>query len=404
MNPGRRYQWILVGLLSANFGIVFFDRNAINVLMPFIQPELGISNSAIGALASALSLSWAIAGLCVGRLSDFLGKRKIVLIIASLLFSAASVISGIAGSFAMLLAARLLMGLAEGGVMPISQALVVAEVEPQRRGLAMGAAQNVGANLLGNFLAPVILVAFASAQGWRHAFFLAAAPGLAISLLMAWLIREPVQDRGAQRRTGPIRDVLRLRNVWLCIVLSILLVAFLLVFAAFMPVYLVQVLRMDKTTMSWLMSMWGLPSIAYAFLVTGASDRIGRRLVVISMGAISALIPLGVLVNPAGAWVLFILFGLAAAVSGIYPIVMATIPAETVSPSRVATVMGLTMGLGEVVGGVLSPGLAGLLADRFGLTAIVWVLLAISLGIVVASFGLEETAPIILQNRRIQSG
>jgi len=75
-----------------------------------------------------------------------------------------------------------------------------------------------------------------------------------------------------------------------------------------------------------------------------------------------------------------------------------------VSPSRVATVMGLTMGLGEVVGGVLSPGLAGLLADRFGLTAIVWVLLAISLGIVVASFGLEETAPIILQNRRIQSG
>jgi MFS family permease len=72
---------------------------------------------------------------------------------------------------------------------------------------------------------------------------------------------------------------------------------------------------------------------------------------------------------------------------------MATIPSETVSPSRLATAMGLTMGLGEVVGGVLSPGLAGLLADSFGLHAIVWVLLALSVGIFAFAFGLEETAP-----------
>jgi MFS transporter, ACS family, hexuronate transporter len=37
--PDRRYQWTLVGVLSLNFGIVFLDRNSINVLMPFIQPE-----------------------------------------------------------------------------------------------------------------------------------------------------------------------------------------------------------------------------------------------------------------------------------------------------------------------------------------------------------------------------
>ena len=35
-----RYQAWLVGLLSVNFGIVFFDRNSLNFLMPFVQPDL----------------------------------------------------------------------------------------------------------------------------------------------------------------------------------------------------------------------------------------------------------------------------------------------------------------------------------------------------------------------------
>jgi len=37
-SPG--YQTLLVFLLSLNFGIVFFDRQALNALMPFVQPDL----------------------------------------------------------------------------------------------------------------------------------------------------------------------------------------------------------------------------------------------------------------------------------------------------------------------------------------------------------------------------
>ena len=46
------YPWVLVGLLSFNFGVVYFDRNTINFLMPLIQPELHLSNSQIGLLGS----------------------------------------------------------------------------------------------------------------------------------------------------------------------------------------------------------------------------------------------------------------------------------------------------------------------------------------------------------------
>ncbi|MFX9634861.1 MFS transporter, partial [Acinetobacter baumannii] len=85
------------GLLSLNFGILFFDRNALNFLMPFVQPDLHLSNTQVGLFSSALSLTWALAGRAVGRLSDAIGARKPVIVAATLAFCACSVISGLAG-------------------------------------------------------------------------------------------------------------------------------------------------------------------------------------------------------------------------------------------------------------------------------------------------------------------
>ena len=191
----RVYPWVLVGLLSFNFGVVYFDRQALNFLMPLIQPELHLSNQQVGMLGSALGFSWALAGLVVGRVSDLLGRRKVILVIAAFIFSGASALAGWATSFSMLLVTRLLMGLAEGGVMPISQALISAEVDPARRGLAMGVAQNFGANLLSNFLGPIAVVAVGTAFGWRNAFYLAGLPGVLAAFLMLWLIREPPREQ-----------------------------------------------------------------------------------------------------------------------------------------------------------------------------------------------------------------
>src|SRR5579875_1182706 len=64
------YQIALVALLSVNFGIVFFDRNALGFLMPFVQPDLRLSNTEVGMLSSALSLTWACAAFGIGIVSD----------------------------------------------------------------------------------------------------------------------------------------------------------------------------------------------------------------------------------------------------------------------------------------------------------------------------------------------
>ena len=423
LTNSRGYQMLLVLLLSLNFGIVFFDRQALNVLMPFVQPDLQLSGTQIGLLAGGLSFSWAIAAFFVGRLSDTLGKRKILLVIATIAFSLCSFLSGLATSFLFLFAARLLMGAAEGGVMPISHAMVASEVDPERRGLAQGVAQNLGSNLLGSFAAPVVLVAFATMFSWREAFYLAALPGLLSAAMIWFVLREP---KAPSREAKPARNAsqavteyfaevgraMSVRNMWISVVVGILMVAHFVITWAFMPVFLVQARGMDAFSMSWLVGSLGIAAAIYSILVSGASDRIGRKPVMVFLPFLSLVGPLGVLLlDPADftgtgafglsnyAMVLIPIFFVGWMVNGTFPIFMATIPSETFKPIHHATVLGLAMGFCEVLGGVFGPPIAGMLNDRFGMETFLYVLMVLAVISGIVATGLVETAPAALRRR-----
>jgi MFS transporter, ACS family, hexuronate transporter len=81
----------------------------------------------------------------------------------------------------------------------------------------------------------------------------------------------------------------------LCIAISTLLVAYLLVFFTFTPLYLIQVRGFDQRQMSWIMSSFGVASMAVAFLVPGSSDRFGRKPVIIVASLLGLVLPLGLL-------------------------------------------------------------------------------------------------------------
>jgi MFS transporter, ACS family, hexuronate transporter len=396
-----RYQWLLVALLSANFGVVFFDRNVFSYLTSFIQADLKLSNFQIGNIASAFSFSWAIAGLGMGTLVDRFGRRKLMLVVATVAFSMASVLSGFAPGFAWLLGARLLMGVAEGGIMPITQTLIAAEVPHERRGLAQGITQNFGANLLANTLGPVIIVWMAIHFGWRNAFFLAALPGILMALLIAAWVREPAAPSTASPGArGGIAGVLADRSMLLCIAISTLLVAYLMVLFTFTPLYLIQVRGFDQQHMSWIMSSFGVASMAVAFLVPGSSDRFGRKPVIFAASLLGLVLPLGLLFTPGTSIApLMACIAVGAALSGVFPLAMATIPSEIVGPAKTATALSLTMGISEILGGVLAPSAAGKAADLNGLGMTLWILVGIVAAIIVLATMLRETAPAVLARR-----
>jgi MFS transporter, ACS family, hexuronate transporter len=396
--PGARYQALLVGLLSLNFGILFFDRNALSFLMPFVKPALGLSNTQVGLASSSLSLSWALAALFVGAAADRGGRRKAYLLGATLAFSLCSFLTGLATSFLMLLGARLLMGFAEGGVNPISQSITALTVPPERRGLAMGVMQNFGSNLLGSFAAPVLLVGFAAAWGWQRAFFLAGIPGLVSAWLLWRFVREPAAAtvQGAlvkEPLSSRLRQIMRQRNMVLCALISILLVSYLVICWSFAPLFLTQVRGFSPRSMSWLMGTLGISATVTSFVVSGISDRIGRRPVMIFTAYLGVILPLGALYYGGSIWILAAIFFFGWALTGLFPLFMGTIPSESVAARNMTTAMALVMGVGEVFGGVLSPTIAGWAADRAGLAAPLWIMFGLCIAAGTLALGLSETAP-----------
>jgi predicted MFS family arabinose efflux permease len=399
---------------------VLFDRNATNFLMPSIQPELGLNSTQVGLLSSGLSLTWALAAFGMGVLSDRMGSRKRLLILATLAFSLCSFGSGLATGFALLLMTRMLMGAAEGGVMPISQSLIAADVHPKHHGLAMGISQGFASSLMGTFVAPVLLVALADAYGWRTSFFLAGAPGFLLALLMAWFIREPEAPSptaaGATTAVPPAgprdkrpgfdlasyREVLRERNVWLCAILSTLLVAYLVVTWAFMPLYLTQVRGFSDSTWSWLIASLGIAATIASFAIPGLSDRIGRRGPMIVVPLLAVILPLGAMFFTGPVWILGAIFVTGWLFTGTMPLVMSTVPAESVDARHMAGALGVCMGAGELIGGVLAPTIAGVAADLTTPRAPLWILVGLAVCAGVVAMGVRETAPRIVG--KIRSG
>jgi MFS family permease len=200
---------------------------------------------------------------------------------------------------------------------------------------------------------------------------------------------------------GSFNELLSDRSMLLCIAISTLLVAYLMVLFTFTPLNLIRVRGFDVRHMSWIMSSFGVASMAVAFVVPGSSDRFGRKPVILRAALMGLVLPFGLLfiggnqVSP-----LITCIAVGSALSGVFPLAMATIPSEIVGAARTATALSLTMGISEIVGGVLAPSAAGIVADHEGLGATLWILVGIIAAIIVLAAMLPETAPAALARRK----
>jgi predicted MFS family arabinose efflux permease len=395
-----RYENRMIAVLCLMFGVVFFDRNAMSNLAVFVQRDLTLSNFEITLLVAGLSCAWAIAALLIGAISDRTGSRKGLLVITVLMFSACSVLGGVAAGFMTLLASRILMGFSEGGILPIAQSMVALESDEKRRGFNMGVMQNAGSNLIGSFLAPIVLTAIALAWGWRSAFFAAAIPGFICAALIWFFVREPkTHEIAANLSAAPgekmgMASMLRYRNIWLCALMSILMVPWMIIGWVFLQLYLINVRGVGEQDASFVASVLGISAFVFAFIVPGLSDKIGRKPVMIGFTLLGALYPIFTLYFTGPLWMLGALIFVAWSASAVFPLFMATVPSETIPARYVATSMGLVMGLGELIGGTSVVPLAGAAADKWGLQAPMWIAVILALVSAFLALFLKETAPV----------
>jgi MFS family permease len=406
----KRYENLLVVVLCLAFGFVFFDRQAVPFLFPFISKELTLDNTQLGIIIGVLATTWAISGAAVGKLSDKLGVRKPILLTAIVAFSTLSALSGLVNGFLSLLLIRALMGIAEGAVLPMAQSLMMEASQPHRRGLNMGLVQTTSSGLLGGVLAPPVVVGLATAYGWRTAFYLTIIPGLLIAVWIWRAVRERPPDSPLLQADGTwaepaghkpsIGEVIRMRNIWLCMLIAVCMLTWFILILTFTPTYLVTVAGFAPTTMATVMTFLGVAWVIWGIITPAISDRIGRKTTLTIFSAVAVFCPLAVVfISSSVALSIAVLITFVGI--GCFSLFMATIPGETVSHGALATALGLVMGIGEISGGAIAPVIAGIASDAWGLQAAMFIAAGGAAIAVLLSLGLHETAPRVLERRGI---
>ncbi len=192
--------------------ISFFDRGNLAVAAPILARELGLSPWSLGVLLSAFFWTYALFQIVSGWAVDRFQVR-LAYAVGFLLWSLATLGTGLVSSFAGLLVMRFLLGIGESVTYPASSRILAAVFPENRRGLA-NALVDLGARIgpaAGTFAGALLVASI----GWRGLFFITG--GLGLLWLVPWAITAPrvlEQTPGVQAPELSWGQLLRSKSVW----------------------------------------------------------------------------------------------------------------------------------------------------------------------------------------------
>ena len=283
-------------------------------------------------------------------------------------------------------------------MIPQTQSILAMESSERRRGFNLGFTMNTSNALFGSILAPVLLVALATKFDWHMAFYLTIIPGIILSIFILKGVKNPdpakyqAMHATASTEKVSVKDVLKNRNIWLSIVVFSLVMTTLMAFQIFGPTYLVQAKGLSATTMSFVMASFGVGYAIFGFLIPAISERTGRKGASMVSGLLLILVPLSIVFVDSVPLMMLLLF-IGSAGSGVIGMSMSVIPVESVPLQYSGLAIGLTIGIGEFVGGFLNPVVNGALADNFGIQTPLFVAAGAAAVALLFTFFFKETAP-----------
>ena len=183
----------LLTIATAQF-MVALDTTIVNVALPHIQRSLGFTGAGLEWVVNAYAVTFGGVLLIGGRAGDLFGRRR-VFALGLLLFSAASLAGGLAGSQAWLLAARAVQGTGAAITAPAALALIATtfpEGGPRSRAMGVYSATTAVGGAIG-LLAGGLLTTYAS---WRWVLYVNVPIGLAVSLSAPLVLVEAPRVRG----------------------------------------------------------------------------------------------------------------------------------------------------------------------------------------------------------------
>jgi ACS family hexuronate transporter-like MFS transporter len=399
----RQNRWYPVALVTVAIAISYFDRQTLPVAIAAIQHNIPISDEQFSYLQTAFLLSYAALYVGGGRLLDLLGTGRGFTLIM-LWWSIACALHGLASGFGLLLCARFLLGMGEGGGFPAAIRVVAEWIAPEHRSTAVGII-NAG-TAVGSVLAPPLIGLVLLHSGWKMVFFVSG--GVGIAWVLWWMIAyrgssgaasvNAPDDRAISPRPA-IRKLASLRIVQSLVFAKFMSDSAWYFMLFWLPKYLYDARHFDIKQVSYYAWIPYAASGCGSFLGGLFSSRLFGggmsldRARKTALGLSAALMPVVMLVPIVPIQLALALFSIAFFCQQSWSGLVMTLPADIFPLSAVGTVSGF-VGFGGAIGGAVFGIVAGyLLQHGFGYQ---------TLFILVGSFHLIGFLAIVLVGGRIQ--
>src|SRR5438445_5350775 len=168
--------WVILVLICRAQFMVILDATIVNVALPSIQKDLGLSQANLQWVINAYTLVFAGFLLLGGRAGDLLGRKRLFLV-GLVIFTAASLLNGLATSAGMLIGFRALQGFGAALISPAALSIIsttFAEGKERARALGVWAAIAIGGSAFGLVLGGWLTQSYS----WQWIFFVNCSLGI----------------------------------------------------------------------------------------------------------------------------------------------------------------------------------------------------------------------------------
>lgn len=272
-----------MAILYVLFLFDFIIRYGVNAILPLIQDDLGISASQIGLLGSAVFFGMAVFVMPISFVGENISQRRAISF-CSIIWSAATMVCGMASSATSLIINRFLVGSGNSAYAPLSTAMLTSWFKKSSWGKVLGLFNTAMA--LGGACGFVIFAALAQQFGWRASFYIIGGVSFAFALLSLLLpdnkklMAQQGAKEGANNDDNEIAQIkLNLKDTAKLVIknkalLTMCLAAGLGVFASnvtstFISIYYVKTMGMSLTTAAGIVAL-GTPISLVAMPLGGA--------------------------------------------------------------------------------------------------------------------------------------
>ena len=200
--PSKRYRSMALILLTIVYGFNFIDRQIVGILAPFIQKDLGLTNTELGLLIGlAFAVFYTLVAIPIAWLADRFNRVNI-LSIALATWSGFTALTGLATNFVQIGLARMGVGIGEAGGSPPSHSIISDLYPKEERAGALGFySMGIPFGIMAAYFATASLMGTSGDEvNWRRIFIVLGLTGIALAVVVRLVLREPV--RGAMESSN----------------------------------------------------------------------------------------------------------------------------------------------------------------------------------------------------------